>query len=147
MMSPIRVRFAPSPTGFLHIGNIRTALFNYLFAKRNHGKFILRVEDTDLERSKTEYREAMMEDLLWMGIRWDEGPETGGEYGPYEQSKRLAVYQKYADQLIREGKAYYCYVTEEETEDMKRLARAEHKPPRFDNRGRSFSKEEIIGLA
>ena len=142
-MSPIRVRFAPSPTGLLHIGNIRTALFNYLFAKRNHGKFILRVEDTDLERSKAEYREAMMEDLLWMGIRWDEGPETGGEYGPYEQSKRLAVYQKYADQLIREGKAYYCYVTEEETEDMKRLARAEHKPPRFDNRGRSFSKEEI----
>ncbi|MBI3999118.1 MAG: glutamate--tRNA ligase [Candidatus Omnitrophica bacterium] len=143
MMSPIRVRFAPSPTGLLHIGNIRTALFNYLFAKRNHGKFILRVEDTDLERSKAEYCEAMMEDLLWMGIRWDEGPETGGEYGPYEQSKRLAVYQKYADQLLREGKAYYCYVTEEETEDMKRLARAEHKPPRFDNRGRNFSKEEI----
>jgi nondiscriminating glutamyl-tRNA synthetase len=138
-----RVRFAPSPTGFLHIGNVRTALFNYLFAKRTGGKFILRVEDTDLERSKPEYREALLEDLLWMGIRWDEGPGVGGEYGPYLQSERLAIYRKYLDQLIQEGKAYYCYVTEEETEDMKRLARAEHKPPRFDNRGRNFTKEEI----
>ncbi len=139
----VRVRFAPSPTGYLHIGNIRTALFNYLFARREGGKFILRVEDTDLERSKSEYREAMKEDLLWMGIRWDEGPDVGGEFGPYLQSDRLGLYKKYVDQLISEGKAYYCYVTEEETEDMKRVARAEHKPPRFDNRGRHFSKEEI----
>ncbi len=142
-MNPVRVRFAPSPTGFLHIGNIRTALFNFLFARRQNGKFILRVEDTDLKRSKPEYREALKEDLLWMGIRWDEGPDIGGDYGPYQQSERLATYQKYANQLISEGKAYYCYVTEEETEDMKRLARAEHKPPRFDNRGRNFTKEEI----
>lgn len=139
----IRVRFAPSPTGFLHIGNIRTALFNYLFAKRHGGAFILRVEDTDLERSKPQFREAMQEDLLWMGIRWDEGPGVGGDFGPYLQSERLPIYKKYVDQLIAEGKAYYCYVTEEETEDMKRLARAEHRPPRFDNRGRNFSKEEI----
>ncbi|HLD56457.1 MAG TPA: glutamate--tRNA ligase [Candidatus Omnitrophota bacterium] len=139
----IRVRFAPSPTGFLHIGNIRTALFNYLFAKRSGGKFILRVEDTDLERSKPEYREALLEDLLWMGIRWDEGPGVGGEFGPYLQSERLSIYRKYLDQLIKEGKAYYCYVTEEELEDIKRLARAEHKPPRFDNRGRNFTKGEI----
>ncbi len=142
-MNALRVRFAPSPTGFLHIGNIRTALFNFLFAKRAGGKFILRVEDTDLQRSKQEYRDAMMEDLLWMGIRWDEGPGVEGEYGPYEQSKRLALYQKYVSQLIEGGKAYYCYVTEEETEDMKRVARAEHRPPRFDNRGRNFSKEEM----
>jgi glutamyl-tRNA synthetase len=139
----IRVRFAPSPTGFIHIGNLRTALFNYLFAKRDGGQFILRVEDTDLERSKPEDREALLEDLLWMGIRWDEGPGVGGEYGPYLQSERLSLYRKYLDQLIKDGKAYYCYVTEEETEDMKRLARASHAPPRFDNRGRNFTKEEI----
>ncbi len=142
-MNTVRVRFAPSPTGFLHIGNIRTALFNFLFVRHVDGKFILRVEDTDLARSKPEYREALKEDLLWMGIRWDEGPDVGGIYGPYQQSERLATYQKYANQLISDGKAYYCYVTEEETEDMKRLARAEHKPPRFDNRGRNFTKEEI----
>lgn len=142
-METIRVRFAPSPTGFLHIGNIRTALFNFLFAKRPGGKFILRVEDTDLQRSKPEYRDAMMEDMLWMGIRWDEGPGVEGPYGPYEQSKRLALYQQYASKLIKEGKAYYCYVTEEETEDMKRIARVEHRPPRFDNQGRNFSKDEI----
>lgn len=139
----VRVRFAPSPTGFLHLGNIRTALFNFLFAKKEKGKFILRIEDTDIQRSKQEYRDALQEDLMWMGIRWDEGPGVEGPFGPYEQSKRLSFYQKYADQLITDGKAYRCYVTEEETEDMKRLARAEHRPPRFDNRGRHFSKEEI----
>lgn len=139
----VRVRFAPSPTGFLHLGNIRTALFNFLFAKKEKGKFILRIEDTDIQRSKQEYRDALQEDLMWMGIRWDEGPGVEGPFDPYEQSKRLSLYQKYADQLIADGKAYRCYVTEEETEDMKRLARAEHRPPRFDNRGRHFSKEEI----
>ena len=142
-MNTVRVRFAPSPTGFLHIGNVRTALFNFLFARHVGGAFILRVEDTDIARSKPEYREALMEDLLWMGIRWDEGPGIGGSHGPYQQSERLEIYQKHIQQLIGEGKAYHCYVTEEETEDMKRLARAEHKPPRFDNRGRNFSKEEI----
>ncbi len=139
----IRVRFAPSPTGFLHIGNIRTALFNYLFAERGGGKFILRIEDTDRERTKPEYLEALEEDLLWMGIRWDEGPGVNGEYGPYRQSERLAIYEQYIQRLIKEGKAYYCYVTEEETEEMKRLARAEHRPPHFDNRGRNFTREEI----
>lgn len=139
----IRVRFAPSPTGFIHIGNIRTALFNYLFAKRSGGTFILRVEDTDRERSDPGFTEALIEDLAWMGIRWDEGPGVGGEYGPYQQSERLTIYQTYIHKLIQQGKAYYCYVTEEETEAMKRLARLEKRPPRFDNRGRDFSKEEI----
>src|SRR3989338_7681015 len=142
-MSTVRVRFAPSPTGFLHIGNVRTALFNYLFAKREHGTFILRIEDTDPERLKPEYFEALVEDLLWMGLRWDEGPEVGGPHGPYRQSERIPIYQKYIHQLIEQGKAYYCYVTEEEIQDMKRLAQAEKRPPRFDNRGRDFSKEEI----
>lgn len=139
----VRVRFAPSPTGYLHIGNVRTALFNYLFAKREGGKFVLRVEDTDKERSKPEYRDAVIEDLAWMGIRWDEGPGVEGEFGPYEQSKRLSIYQKYVQHLIQEGKAYYCYVTEQEVEESKRLAHLEKRPPRFDNRGRNFTKEEI----
>lgn len=139
----IRVRFAPSPTGYLHIGNVRTALFNYLFAKGQGGKFILRVEDTDRERSRPEYAEALREDLLWMGIHWDEGPDVEGPHGPYEQSKRLQIYQQYVEKLLREGKAYYCYVTEQETDEMKRLAKLERRPPRFDNRGRSFTKDEI----
>jgi len=139
----IRVRFAPSPTGYIHLGNVRTALFNYLFAKHQGGKFILRVEDTDLERSKPEYREAMIEDLRWMGIEWNEGPEVGGDYGPYLQSERLSIYKTYVDKLLAEKKAYYCYVTEEETEESKRLARLEKRPPRFDNRGRNFTAAEI----
>ncbi len=139
----IRVRFAPSPTGYIHLGNVRTALFNYLFVKRQGGQFILRVEDTDRERSKPEYREALMEDMLWMGMRWDEGPGVGGPYAPYEQSGRMEIYQQHVDKLIAQGKAYYCYVTEAETEELKRIARLEKKPPRFDNRGRNFSKEEI----
>ncbi|MBI1977483.1 MAG: glutamate--tRNA ligase [Candidatus Omnitrophica bacterium] len=142
-MNNVRVRFAPSPTGYLHIGNVRTALFNYLFARCAGGTFILRVEDTDPGRSKEEYRRALMEDLLWMGIHWDEGPEVGGPYGPYLSSERFSIYQSYANELIKQGKAYYCYVMEEEIEDMKRLARAEKRPPRFDNRGRNFTKEEI----
>lgn len=139
----VKVRFAPSPTGYLHLGNIRTALFNFLFAKRNGGKFLLRIEDTDRERSKPEYAKAQMEDLLWLGLKWDEGPEVGGNNGPYYQSERMDIYQKYIDKLIAEDKAYYCYVTEEETEKMKVLAKLEKRPPRFDNRGRDFTSEEI----
>lgn len=139
----IRVRFAPSPTGLLHIGNVRTALFNYLFAKKEGGKFILRVEDTDPERSRPEYLEALVEDLAWMGVRWDEGPGVGGPYEPYRQSGRLEIYRKAVQELVQKGKAYECYVTEEEVEEMKRLARLEKRPPRFDNRGRNFSKAEI----
>ena len=139
----IRVRFAPSPTGYLHLGNMRTALFNYLFARRHGGKFILRIEDTDRERSKPEYEEAQKEDLLWMGIRWDEGPDTGGDYGPYRQSERLDLYQQHIEKLIAGGKAYECYVTDQETEQMRMEAKLEHRPPHFDNRGRHFSKEEI----
>lgn len=139
----IRVRFAPSPTGYLHLGNVRTALFNYLFAKRQQGSFILRIEDTDRERSKEEYFQSQLEDLRWLGLNWDEGPEKGGAFGPYRQSERMKIYEDYIQKLIREERAYYCYVTEEETEEMKQLARLEKRPPRFDNRGRTFSKKEI----
>ncbi len=139
----IRVRFAPSPTGRLHLGNIRTALFNYLFARAQCGKFILRLEDTDRDRFLPEYREGIIEDMRWMGLNWDEGPETNGPYGPYEQSQRLDLYQGFAKKLIEDGKAYYCYVTQEETDEAKRIAKLNRMPPRFDNAGRHFSKEEI----
>jgi len=139
----MRVRFAPSPTGFLHLGNIRTALFNYFFSKKNEGQFVLRIEDTDRERSKDEFLESQLEDLTWLGIRWDEGPKVGGEWGPYLQSERMDIYRDYVQKLLDSGNAYYCYVTESETEEMKTLARLEKRPPRFDNRGRNFTKEEI----
>ena len=139
----IRVRFAPSPTGYLHLGNIRTALFNYFFVKAHQGKFILRIEDTDQARSKKEFLESQKEDLLWMGIRWDEGPDVEGSFGPYLQSERMEIYHQHIQKLIHNGKAYECYVTEEEVEEMKRLAKLERRPPHFDNRGRYFSKEEI----
>ncbi|MCL2877313.1 MAG: glutamate--tRNA ligase family protein, partial [Acidobacteria bacterium] len=102
----IRVRFAPSPTGFLHVGNVRTALFNRLLAGRHNGTFVLRVEDTDAERSEPEYEKQLMEDLRWLGLDWNEGMEIGGDYGPYRQTDRYDLYQKYARQLFEEDKAY-----------------------------------------
>ncbi|MCM8828791.1 MAG: glutamate--tRNA ligase family protein, partial [Candidatus Omnitrophica bacterium] len=112
----VRVRFAPSPTGYLHIGNARTALFNYLFARKNSGKFILRIENTDTERSKKEYEESILEDLKWLGLSWEEGPDVGGPFGPYRQTERLQLYRDYANKLVSEGKAYRCWCTKEEIE-------------------------------
>ena len=115
----IRVRFAPSPTGYLHVGGARSALFNYLYAKHNNGKFILRIEDTDQARSTEESLKMMIADLKWLGILWDEGPDAFslkdvGGYGPYKQSERLPIYKKYADELLTSGKAYYCFMSDEE---------------------------------
>ena len=104
-MSEVRVRFAPSPTGYLHIGGARTALFNWLFARKMGGKLILRIEDTDIERLKEDSVSQILTSLKWLGINWDEGPEAGGEYGPYYQSERFDIYKKYAQQLLDEGKA------------------------------------------
>lgn len=106
MSQEVRVRFAPSPTGALHIGGGHTALFNWLWARHNNGKFILRIEDTDRERSTVEYEDTIMRGLEWLGLDWDEGPRTGGDYGPYRQSERLDIYHKYAEQLVEDGKAY-----------------------------------------
>ena len=106
-MSEVRVRFAPSPTGYLHIGGARTALFNWLFARKMGGKLILRIEDTDIERLKEDSVSQILTSLKWLGINWDEGPEAGGEYGPYYQSERFDIYKKYAQQLLDEGKALY----------------------------------------
>lgn len=116
-MSEIRVRFAPSPTGYLHVGGARTALFNYLFAKNTGGKFILRIEDTDLARSTDESIGAILRSMKWLGLEWDEGPETGGPFGPYFQTERLDTYNKYAEKLLESGSAYYCFCSQQEKKD------------------------------
>ncbi|HNW25351.1 MAG TPA: glutamate--tRNA ligase [Candidatus Gastranaerophilaceae bacterium] len=121
-MEQIRVRIAPSPSGNLHIGTARTALFNYLFAKKHNGKFVLRIEDTDLERSSDEYIKNIFDSLKALGLQWDEGPDVGGEYGPYSQSQRFETYQKYAQILIDKGYAYECFCTPEELEEEKRIS-------------------------
>jgi len=139
----VRVRFAPSPTGYLHIGNVRTALFNYLFAKSNNGKFIVRIEDTDKERSKSEYVEQIFNDLRWLGLLWDEGPDIGGDKGPYEQSKRLEFHLKAVDKLVSEGNAYPCFCTPEVLDQVKKESQAKGLPPRYDNRCSKLSAEEV----
>lgn len=125
----VRVRFAPSPTGYLHIGGARTALYNYLFAKKMGGVFLLRIEDTDLERSKREYEVAMMNDLKWLGIEWSEGPDCPGAYGPYRQSERMDIYKEKAWQLVNEGKAYVCFLSEAELQNLTEKAITENKAP------------------
>ncbi|NOX19172.1 MAG: glutamate--tRNA ligase, partial [Chlorobi bacterium] len=114
-----RVRFAPSPTGYLHVGGLRTALYNYLFAKNNGGKFILRIEDTDRNRFVEGAVENLIETMKWVGLDYDEGPEKDGNYGPYFQSKRLDIYSKYADELIEKGKAYRCFCTPERLKELR----------------------------
>ncbi|MDC3180993.1 glutamate--tRNA ligase [Gammaproteobacteria bacterium] len=111
MAAKIRVRFAPSPTGSLHLGGVRTALYNYLLAKHTGGDFILRVEDTDLERNQSHAAQSQMQDLNWLGLEWEEGPDIGGGYAPYAQSQRLEIYHQYAKQLVEEKKAFYCFLT------------------------------------
>ncbi|HOI33794.1 glutamate--tRNA ligase [Mesotoga infera] len=128
----IRVRFAPSPTGYLHVGGARTALFNYLFAKHYDGKFVLRIEDTDVSRSTKEYEEQLMESLLWMGITWDEGPDVGGETGPYRQTERTDIYVKMVEELINSGKAYRVYAYPEEIETLHDDLLSQGKPPHYD---------------
>lgn len=138
----VRVRFAPSPTGFLHIGNARTALFNYLFAKKNNGTFILRIEDTDKERSKPEFINQIYEDLRWLGIEWTEGPDIGGKYGPYLQSDRAALHAEYVAKLMDAGKAYHCYCSEEDLEARRKAQLAAGESPRYDNRCRHLTDAE-----
>jgi nondiscriminating glutamyl-tRNA synthetase len=121
-MKTVRVRFAPSPTGYLHVGNARTALFNWLFARQQDGVFVLRVEDTDVERSKAEYDCKLMADLRWLGMDWDEGPDVGGEYGPYRQSQRLDFYRAHAEKLLKEEKAYPCFCSHDELEEERKKA-------------------------
>lgn len=139
----IRVRYAPSPTGHLHIGNARTALFNYLFARHNKGTMVLRIEDTDQKRNVKGGSKSQMENLHWLGIDWDEGPDKGGDYGPYRQSERKEIYQKYIDHLIDEGKAYYSYKTEEELEAQREEQRAAGVAPHYTYEYEGMTADEI----
>lgn len=142
MNKMVRVRFAPSPTGHLHIGSARTALFNYLFAKHEGGSFILRIEDTDRERSADLYEKSILEDLRWLGLNWDEGPEVGGAHGPYYQSQRQKIYQDAASKLITEGKAYFCFCTPDELEAQRQRALAAGKMPKYEVTCFGLSQEE-----
>lgn len=139
----IRVRFAPSPTGKLHLGGARTALFNFLFAKKYQGTFILRIEDTDQERSKKEYEKNIMESLRWLGIEWDEGPDIGGKYGPYRQSERGEIYKKYLEKLLKEEKAYFCFCTEEELEAERQYFLSLGQAPRYSGKCRNLDKKKV----
>ncbi len=138
----VRVRFAPSPTGYLHIGGARTALFNWLFARHAGGKFILRIEDTDLTRSRKEVVDKILIGLRWLGLEWDEGPEVGGEYGPYFQSQRVSIYQQYINQLLEEGKAYFCFCTPQELEERRKEMMRRKEVPLYDGRCRNLAPEE-----
>jgi glutamyl-tRNA synthetase len=139
---PVRVRFAPSPTGFLHVGGARTALFNWLFARHNGGTFIIRIEDTDTTRKVEGAVEDLLEGLKWLGLDWDEGPGAGGDYGPYYQSQRLELYQKVAKQLVEQGDAYYCYCSPERLEEIRKAQKASKQSVGYDRLCRNLSPQE-----
>lgn len=143
MSQEVRVRFAPSPTGPFHIGGARSALFNYLVAKHNHGKFVVRIEDTDRKRSTSESEENIKEALKWLGINWDEGIDVGGPNGPYRQTERLDIYKKYTEKLLAEGKAYYCFCTPEELEAEKQAQMAKGETPVYSGKCADLPKETV----
>ncbi|UCH42858.1 MAG: glutamate--tRNA ligase [Dehalococcoidales bacterium] len=139
---PVRVRFAPSPTGFLHVGSVHTALFTWLFARHNKGSFILRIEDTDVERKVEGSIEAIMDGLRWLGLEWDEGPEVGGNYGPYFQSQRLELYHEAARRLVSQGDAYYCYCSPDRLDEMRAEQVRRKQPPGYDRLCRDLDQTE-----
>lgn len=138
----VRVRFAPSPTGFLHVGNVRTALYNWLFARQKQGIFLLRIEDTDVMRSEIQYESQLMNDLKWLGLTWDEGIVSGGNHGPYRQSERLPLYKKYSEKLLAEEKAYYCFCSAQELEDERQQQLSRGEQPRYSGRCRLLNAAE-----
>ena len=143
-MRSVRLRFAPSPTGPLHIGGVRTALYNYLFAKKLKGKFILRIEDTDQNRYVPGAEKYIIDSLSWCGIEFDEGPEIGGEFGPYRQSERKKIYEKYAQKLVDEGKAYYAFDTPDELEKMRNNMRLSGvQSPQYNSITRNSMKNSL----
>ena len=146
MTSPVRVRFAPSPTGRPHVGGIRTAMFNWLLARHTGGSFILRIEDTDVTRKVEGAVEYIMEGLKWLGLDWDEGPDVGGDYGPYYQSQRLHLYREAAEKLVAQGDAYYCYCSSERLEAMRKEQIARKQPPGYDRSCRELTPPERVEL-
>ncbi|HRJ85314.1 MAG TPA: glutamate--tRNA ligase family protein, partial [Ignavibacteria bacterium] len=143
MNNEVRVRFAPSPTGYLHLGSLRTALFNYLFARHHNGKFILRIEDTDQSRKVEGAVENLINILNEMGLNYDEGPGVGGEFGPYFQSERLDIYKKYCDELLASGHAYYAFETAEELDEMRKVQQMQGKQTMYDRRARVLTENEV----
>jgi len=139
-----RVRFAPSPTGYLHVGNARTALFNWLFARRYGGRFVLRIEDTDRERTTRAFEEEILRSLKWLSLDWDEGPDGGGNSGPYRQSERMEIYSPYLDRLLREGRAYPCYCTDGELEEERAGLLMRRQMPRYMGRCRALTPRERL---
>lgn len=137
----VRVRFAPSPTGHLHVGNVRTALYNWLFARQHHGAFLLRIEDTDLARSEQQYETQLMEDLKWLGLDWDEGVDVGGAFGPYRQTDRFPLYRQKAQELLESGKAYYCFCSRQDLEREREEQLAAGLQPRYPGTCRALSPE------
>ena len=140
---PIKVRFAPSPTGDLHVGNIRTALFDWAYARHTGGIFLFRIEDTDRSRVTDEYIAAAIDTLKWLGLSWDEGPEVGGPHGPYLQSQRLDIYSEWADRFIKQGDAYYCYCSPDELEARREAQKESGQAPGYDGKCRSISDEDL----
>jgi nondiscriminating glutamyl-tRNA synthetase len=141
-MNDIRLRFPPSPTGKIHIGNMRTALFNWLVAKQKGGELVLRIEDTDQARSTKEFEDIIIQEMEWLGLEADEGVSIGGDYGPYRQTERIDIYEEYADKMLESGHAYKCYCSQEELEEMRKKAVANDKMPRYDGSCRNLSEEE-----
>ena len=139
----VRVRFAPSPTGDLHVGNIRTALFDWAYARHTGGKLIFRIEDTDTERVTDQYIKAAIETLKWLGLNWDEGPEVGGEYGPYLQSQRLDIYATWAQKFLDQKDAYHCYCSAEELEERRQVQMKNNQAPGYDGKCRELSDEQV----
>ena len=138
----VRVRFAPSPTGHLHVGNARTALFNWLFARHHGGAMVLRIEDTDVERSEARFEDQLIADLKWLGLDWDEGPDIGGPFGPYRQSDRVEIYREHAERLLEARKAYLCFCTEADLQKEREKAQAEHRQPIYSGKCRTVDPAE-----
>jgi len=139
----VRVRFAPSPTGYLHVGGARTALYNWLFARNKKGIFILRIEDTDRTRSTEEAVKAILDGMEWLGLNWDEGPDVGGDFGPYFQTERIHIYKDWVKKLIKEDKAYHCFCTPEELEQQRRTAEAKKEAAKYNGKCRELSGSDI----
>nr|MTA23058.1 glutamate--tRNA ligase [Actinomycetota bacterium] len=140
---PVRVRFAPSPTGDLHVGNIRTALFDWAYARHTGGQFIFRIEDTDTDRVTDEYIQAAIDTLKWLGLNWDEGPEVGGPYGPYLQSQRLDIYAEWAGKFLANCDSYYCYCSPDELEAVREAQRKANVAPGYNGHCRDLTADQI----